>query len=125
MEPVTHLGRVDRARFTLVCALCRKTEGACIQCDFGACARAYHVTCAQYHGLQMEVVEVDAAAQTGKHHHKSKQTDHDTPLVKLRSFCQSHSQVCGALWLLSLLVSHIRVFGSLLYLDSGGVLYPR
>jgi hypothetical protein len=89
MEPVSGLVDIDPARFSLACVLCGRRAGACIQCAFGNCARAFHVSCAQYTGLQMEMDEVPLGD-------RSAADDDDAAAVRLRAFCSGHSSVRGA-----------------------------
>lgn len=48
---------IPKARWNLVCELCKKKEGAPIQCKDKSCTSAFHVTCAQSHRLFMETRE--------------------------------------------------------------------
>ena len=58
MEPIVGLDDVPEARYKLRCYLCKtRRAGACIQCRTPSCAIAFHVTCAQKHGLFMRVQE--------------------------------------------------------------------
>lgn len=54
MEPITNVEAVPMSRKNLVCYLCRKKEGVCIQCSQTSCVAAYHVTCAFKNGLEMK-----------------------------------------------------------------------
>ena len=48
------INQVPARRWSLLCSLCRKKEGACIQCYCASCTVAYHVTCGFNHGLEMK-----------------------------------------------------------------------
>jgi hypothetical protein len=43
---VENMPYVLKYRKVLLCELCHRKMGACIQCDYAKCYRAYHVTCA-------------------------------------------------------------------------------
>lgn len=53
-EVVTHLDKVPKARMGLKCLYCRDVYGACFQCMYGKCTKAYHATCALLAGVQIE-----------------------------------------------------------------------
>ncbi|KNE60056.1 hypothetical protein AMAG_05489 [Allomyces macrogynus ATCC 38327] len=53
MEPID-VSEVPEERTALVCALCKRKTGACIQCVHPKCYAAFHVTCARNHGLYMQ-----------------------------------------------------------------------
>lgn len=55
MEPIIKISLIAPSRWALVCSLCNKKEGACIQCHEKSCKTAFHVTCAFQEGLQMRV----------------------------------------------------------------------
>lgn len=52
-EPIDH-SAVQKARFKLVCCVCRKKMGAPIQCSHRLCRIAYHTTCAREAGLYFD-----------------------------------------------------------------------
>ena len=52
--PITDADTIDRARFKLKCKFCRRS-GACVQCTYGKCAYAYHVTCGLRNDIQFEM----------------------------------------------------------------------
>ena len=51
LEPAEGLGAVASPRYRSKCKLCRKSEGACVNC--GHCQATFHVSCAQQHGYQL------------------------------------------------------------------------
>lgn len=53
MEPVTNIEGIPTSRWNLLCCVCKKKEGACIQCSYPTCVSAYHVTCGFRSGLEM------------------------------------------------------------------------
>ncbi|XP_076360069.1 uncharacterized protein LOC143252199 isoform X2 [Tachypleus tridentatus] len=77
MEPITKISEISPSRWSLLCSLCRERVGACIQCSVKTCKTAYHVTCAFKNNLDMKAIMEDEKDDDG---------------VKLRSYCQKHSQ---------------------------------
>ncbi|KAI9033629.1 PHD-zinc-finger like domain-containing protein [Phycomyces nitens] len=55
MEPIDNIDKVPRSRWKLTCYICRRREGACIQCDHKQCFVAFHVTCARWARLCMRM----------------------------------------------------------------------
>lgn len=76
MEPITKISSIPQSRWNLLCVLCKDRVGSCIQCSVKTCKVAYHVTCAFKRGLEMRAIIEDENADDG---------------VKLRSYCQMHS----------------------------------
>ncbi|GAA5947562.1 hypothetical protein JCM3775_006800, partial [Rhodotorula graminis] len=74
MEPVDGIEHIPKSRWKLVCYLCKKRVGACIQCANRSCYTAFHVTCAREHGLSLKMRQGSAA--TGE----------------LRAFCDKHGE---------------------------------
>lgn len=46
--------KIPKGRLDLRCGYCRSKRGACVQCSFPKCVRAYHVTCADMAGVLCE-----------------------------------------------------------------------
>lgn len=55
MEPIDMIENIPKSRWKLGCSICRKKQGACIQCDNKHCFSAFHVTCAKAAGLCMRM----------------------------------------------------------------------
>ena len=51
LEPAEGFGAIVNAKFSAKCKLCKKAEGACVNC--GHCQAAFHVACAQQFGYQL------------------------------------------------------------------------
>lgn len=60
LSPVVDVRRIDVRRFDLKCLICRQKQGACVQCNFGTCGKAFHVTCAQNNGFCFRFEWVDS-----------------------------------------------------------------
>lgn len=55
MEPIDNMEAVPKSRWKLTCYICRRRQGACIQCDNKHCFTAFHVTCARWARLCMRM----------------------------------------------------------------------
>lgn len=55
MEPIDGVDVIPKGRWKLICYLCKKRVGACIQCSKGSCYTAYHATCAREYGLHLRL----------------------------------------------------------------------
>lgn len=55
MEPIDNIENVPKSRWKLTCYICRRRQGACIQCDNKNCFVAFHVTCARWARLCMRM----------------------------------------------------------------------
>jgi len=76
LEPIDSIGNIPPARWKLVCYICKKKSGACIQCFKTNCYTAFHVTCAQQGGLYMKI-------EPGR-------LENGQPTVKKSAFCDAH-----------------------------------
>ncbi|GAA5870797.1 hypothetical protein JCM1840_006807 [Sporobolomyces johnsonii] len=76
MEPIDGVETIPKSRWKLVCYLCKKRVGACIQCANRNCYTAYHVTCAREYGLSLKMKQ-------------------GTERGELRSYCDKHGEVQG------------------------------
>ncbi|KAJ1978761.1 hypothetical protein H4R35_001777 [Dimargaris xerosporica] len=74
MEPIDNIDHIPKSRWRLVCSICRRRKGACIQCTNKSCYTAYHVTCARKAKLYLKM-------KTHKY----------TGEPIFRSFCDRHS----------------------------------
>ena len=77
LEPIDSVRNIPSARWKLCCYICKKKEGACIQCFKSNCYTAFHVTCAQQGGLYMKI-------EPGR-------TDTGQPTVKKSAYCDIHT----------------------------------
>uniref|UniRef100_A0A1I8AYM8 Bromodomain and PHD finger-containing protein n=1 Tax=Meloidogyne hapla TaxID=6305 RepID=A0A1I8AYM8_MELHA len=58
LEPVEGVDFALKRRKKLTCIVCRNRMGACLQCSHRSCARSFHVTCAFYAHVRMELKEM-------------------------------------------------------------------
>lgn len=102
LEPVIGIENIDRARWKLMCYICRKRNvGACIQCDKFNCYTAFHVTCAQQAGLYMnireEIPEEEVNARKKKNGKKNQKNGHNSSSGSLNgevrrcAYCDIHT----------------------------------
>ncbi|CAO3575867.1 unnamed protein product [Absidia cylindrospora] len=75
MEPIDNIDSIPKSRWKLTCYICKKRNGACIQCDNKHCFTAFHVTCARWARLCMRM--------------KSHSTHYDS--VQLKAYCDRHT----------------------------------
>ncbi|KAM0752244.1 hypothetical protein T439DRAFT_299983 [Meredithblackwellia eburnea MCA 4105] len=73
MEPIDGVENISKNRWKLVCYLCRKRVGACIQCANRSCFTAFHVTCARERGLELKMKQ---GGERGE----------------LRAYCEKHAE---------------------------------
>lgn len=81
-EMVCDIDKIPKARLGLKCLFCREVRGACFQCNYGKCTRAYHPTCALLAGVQVEHGSIAVIADDGKQYY--------LPSVDLK--CKFHRQ---------------------------------
>ena len=75
MEPVDGVEMIPKQRWRLVCYLCKRRVGACIQCSNRSCYTAFHVTCARDYGLHLKL----------KVRHENGEIVHEN-----KAFCHKH-----------------------------------
>jgi hypothetical protein len=73
LENVIGCDKIDAAQRKLVCYLCGSRGGAPVQCSYGCCRAAYHVTCAMLAGVPLI----------------SKEEEKSDGIV-MKSFCHKH-----------------------------------
>lgn len=81
-EVVCDVNLIPKARLGLKCLFCREVRGACFQCNFGKCTRAYHATCALLAGVQAEQGSIAVIADDSN--------QYSIPSVDLK--CKYHRQ---------------------------------
>lgn len=64
-ELVTNTKGIDKQRLGLRCGYCHSKKGACFQCSFGKCVRAFHATCAAAAGVLVEEGERPVFSEDG------------------------------------------------------------
>lgn len=79
-EVVCDVDKIPKARLGLKCLYCREVRGACFQCMYGKCTRAYHPTCALLAGVQAEFGRLAVLADDGR--------EYAVPAVDLK--CRYH-----------------------------------
>ncbi|XP_051785975.1 lysine-specific demethylase 4C-like isoform X2 [Erpetoichthys calabaricus] len=80
-------------RLKLKCIFCRKkfpkVSGACVQCSYGRCPTAFHVTCAHAAGVTMEPDDWPYVVYITCHRHKSSHSVKNKPCMKNISIGQT------------------------------------
>lgn len=84
LEPIDGIHDVPAARWKLMCYICRKRMGACIQCAKANCYTAFHVTCSQQAHLYMKIEIVK-----GGEVRKTAYCDCHTPLSARKKLMES------------------------------------
>ena len=80
LEPIDGINEIPAARWRLNCCICRRCQGAAIQCVRANCYTAFHPTCAQQAGLYLKV-EPATDSRTGE------------PTVRKVALCDVHTQL--------------------------------
>ena len=62
---VCNVAGIDKARLELRCIFCRSKRGSCFQCGTKKCTRAYHATCAQAAGVELDFGDVPTFGEDG------------------------------------------------------------
>ncbi|KAL9097742.1 MAG: hypothetical protein Q9165_000068 [Trypethelium subeluteriae] len=62
---VCNVAGIDKARMELKCIFCRSKHGSCFQCGSKKCTRAYHGTCAQAAGVELDFGNVPTFGEDG------------------------------------------------------------
>ncbi|CAD5218508.1 unnamed protein product [Bursaphelenchus okinawaensis] len=78
LEPVEGVANSLKRRSKLTCQVCKIKHGACLQCSKKCCVRPFHVTCAIYSEMQMEVRHTERAG-------------YDDTIVERFAYCHQHS----------------------------------
>ncbi|KAI9472040.1 MAG: PHD-zinc-finger like domain-containing protein [Benjaminiella poitrasii] len=81
MEPINNVKNIPRSRWSLICSICRKRKGACIQCCNGHCCAAFHVTCARQANLCLKM----------SYSPPRDPSDMSTAGVILNAYCERHT----------------------------------
>ncbi|KAG2211062.1 hypothetical protein INT46_008188 [Mucor plumbeus] len=53
---------IPASRWKLICLFCKKKEGACMQCCYGKCWKAFHATCALENDATMNRIHSDTSS---------------------------------------------------------------
>ncbi|BGP15944.1 hypothetical protein JCM10213_003625 [Rhodosporidiobolus nylandii] len=92
MEPVDGIETISRGRWKLVCYLCKKRVGACIQCANRSCYTAFHPTCAREYGLEMRMKTSTGAPAGELKAYCDKHGEHPAPSALLRALTQAKAR---------------------------------
>ena len=74
MEPIINISKIPESRWSLVCSMCKLSNGAAIQCSIPSCKTAFHVTCAFENNLEMQEL-----------------LSEDGSDVSLKAYCRKHT----------------------------------
>ena len=80
LEPIDGISEIPPARWRLNCCICRRCQGAAIQCVRPNCYTAFHPTCAQQAGLYLKI-EPATDSRTSE------------PTVRKVALCDVHTQL--------------------------------
>ncbi|GAA5849464.1 hypothetical protein JCM8547_000461 [Rhodosporidiobolus lusitaniae] len=92
MEPVDGVEGISKSRWKLICYLCKKRVGACIQCANRSCYTAFHVTCAREYGLELKMKNQQGGPANDLKAYCDKHGENPAPPALLRALTQAKAR---------------------------------